>query len=109
MTKINTNTRWQAPSTEEILTRLDKQSIPFEGGEISALEAGIRLLYRRSLEGDVAASIDLQKMRDRCRVEEPMTHGYLVVPEAPPLDVYEKLVYEQQAQYRERDYGKEEL
>lgn len=90
--------------TDEILARLDEQVVEIDGRKMSFLEGTITLLYKRALEGDVSASIDLQKMRDRCEVEDPRKYGVLLVPEPLPEDEYEKAVAEQQAPFRDSSY-----
>ena len=95
-----------ARHASDILRELDGETVSFNGEEISMLEAGIRLLYARSLNGDVQASIELEKIRDRCGADKPpKKYGCLVVPEPMSLDDFAKFAFEQQAQFRERDYG----
>lgn len=95
------------PRAADILRNLDCETVELNGVQMTMLEAGIRLLYARSLKGDIRASFDLQRMRDRCSADtEPRPAGCLVVPEKIPDDEWERLAYEQQRPFRESDYGK---
>jgi hypothetical protein len=96
-------------STNELLTALDQQVVKVDGLKMSALEATLRLLYKRSLRGDVSASVDLQKIRDECRVEEPQTYGVLLVSEPMSEEDFELEAFNQQAQFREGNYSAEGL
>lgn len=87
----------------DILYDLDCETLMLEGREISMLEAGILLLYSRSLKADMGAAIDLQRIRDRCGAESvPRPAGVLVVPEKITLEEFEKRASEQQRQFREK-------
>lgn len=94
----------------DILYDLDCETLTFNGEEISMLEAGIRLLYSRSLKGDIGASLDLQRIRDRCGAESvPRPAGVLVVPEKVTLEEFERRASEQQRQFREKPNPDDEL
>ena len=87
----------------DILHDLDCETVILEGREISMLEAGILLLYSRSLKGDIGASVDLQRIRDRVRAEiAPRPPGVLVVPGPISLEEFKRRAYEQQSQFREQ-------
>ena len=93
----------------DILYDLDCETVILEGREISMLEAGILLLYSRSLKGDIGASVDLQRIRDRVGAEiAPRPAGVLVVPEQIPLEQYARRAYEQQCQFREQPCPEDE-
>ena len=93
----------------DILYDLDCETVTLNGEEISMLDAGIRLLYSRSLKGDIGASFDLQRLRDRCGAESvPRPAGVLVVPEKISLEEYEHRAYEQQRQFREQPCPEDE-
>lgn len=87
----------------DILHDLDRETLILEGREISMLEAGILLLYARSLKGEIGASVDLQRIRDRCGTEtvsRPV--GVLAVPQKQTLEEFERMAFDQQRQFRER-------
>ena len=96
-------------STDEILTAIDEQIVEFEGRKMSALEAKIRLVYQRSVGGDVACSVYLQQLRDRCQVEDRKPCGVLLVPPMLSIEEFTKLAYEQQAPFRNGTYEFENL
>lgn len=97
------------PRSADILRNLDRETVCFNGDEISMLEAGIRLLYARSLNGDLGASLELQRIRDRCGAETvPKAAGCLVVPEAISLEEWTRRAHKQQAPFREQRYPGEE-
>jgi hypothetical protein len=76
--------------------------VEFEGRVMSAREAMLLGVYNRSLNGDIDASIELQRMRDECIDDDTPVAGCLVLPESPPLEEFERIAYEQQAKFRER-------
>ena len=87
----------------DILHDLDRETVTLNGEEISMLEAGIRILSSRSLKGDIGASVDLQRIRDRCGTETVSPRiGVLAVPEKQTLEEFERRAYEQQSQFREQ-------
>ena len=91
------------PRATDILRDLDRETISFNGDEISMLEAGIRLLYSRSLNGDIGATFELQRIRDRCGAETvPKAAGCLVVPQPISLEEWTRRAYKQQAPFREK-------
>ena len=94
------------PQVSEIVQSLDSETITVEGRRISMREAHLTLLYRRSLKGDILASVELQRIRARCGAEtSPQKVGVLVAPEPMGLDEFAELAFKQQAQFRERNYG----
>jgi len=98
------------PRTSDIVRDLDRETVELNGEEISMLEAGIRLLYSRSLKGDISASVDLQRIRDRCGAESvPRRAGCLVVPPKMSQEEWGRMAFEQQRQFREGPYPIGEL
>ena len=96
-------------SAVEILRDLDCETLTLNGQEISMLEAGILMLYSRSLKGDIGASVDLQRIRDRAGAEiAPRPPGVLVVPPPISLEEFERMAYEQQCQFREQPCPEDE-
>jgi hypothetical protein len=87
----------------ELLRDIDAETLEFQGRRISRLEAMMRIVYARALKGDVRASEELQRARDRGQVDTPPKKvGCLVVPEPMSLDEWERLAAEQQAPFREK-------
>ena len=91
------------PATpSDMLRDIDGQPVVYDGQTISKREAQLRLDYVRSLSGDSKASVRLQRVRDRCGLDKMEKQaGCLVVPEAPSLEEFERMAYEQQCQFRE--------
>jgi hypothetical protein len=102
------NRRPQRP-TGEILTDLISGVVTFEGRRISMRELMIRAMQNSSLNGDIDAALDLHKLREASGVDDQQIVGCLVVPEQIPLDQWERLAAEQQAKYREKNYGNDAL
>lgn len=87
------------PPAADILRNLYRETVELNGEEISMLEAGIRLLYSRSLKGDTNASVDLQRIRDRCGAESvPRPAGFLVIPEKVSQEEWERKAFENHRQ-----------
>lgn len=95
--------------TGDILARLDERIVEVDGLKMSALEAKIRVLYARCLSGDVSASVDLQKLRDECQVEDSRVYGVLLLPEPLSEEEWERAAAEQQAQFRSASYAEKGL
>lgn len=94
------------PSAAEIMRELDSATIEIDGRHISTREGEIRLLYSRALKGNVPASKELQRIRDRTGAEAPpRIQGVLVVPESISEEEWEKLAFEQQRPFREHPNG----
>jgi len=99
-----------ARQSSDILRDLDCETVQLNGEEISMIEASIRLLYSRSLRGDISASVDLQRIRDRCGAESaPRRTGCLVVPPPMSQEEWGRMAFEQQRQFREGPYPTGEL
>lgn len=94
--------------TASLLKTLLGKTVTIDGQAISTREALIRMLYRDSLDGDINASIDLQKLRDACGLKDNAPRiGCLLLPEPEPEEEWERMAYEQQAPFREKNYGKD--
>ena len=92
----------------EILQSLNSETVELDGRKITKREAHLTLLYMRSIKGEISASVDLQRIRAACRADKPPEKvGYLVVPEPMSEEAFAKFAYEQQAQFREPNYGKD--
>ena len=73
-------------------------------------EGELRLLYAKALKGNVRASIELQAIRDRTGADKPLKPaGCLVVPPPLKLDEWERMAAQQQAPYRSKGYGIDEV
>ena len=95
-----------SPSAAAIMRELDSETIEVGGQRISTREGEIRLLYAKALKGNVAASKELQRIRDRTGSEAPPRRcGVLVVPEPTDPYEFEKVLFEQQRQFREHPNG----
>ena len=95
-----------SPSAAQIIRELDSATIEVGGEQISTREGEIRLLYVKALKGNVAASKELQRIRDRTGAEAPpRRYGVLVVPAPLGLEEFTKMAYEQQRQFRENPNG----
>jgi hypothetical protein len=93
----------------EVLKDLLSKVIAFDGKKLTTREAMIRSLSNQALAGDIDAALDLQNLRDQAGVkDEPARVGVLLLP--PPMsgEEFERMVYEQQAPFREKNYGKVE-
>lgn len=101
MRKIVTAT---SGSTSEILAELFSKVVTVEGRKMSMREAMLRNLQSASLGGDMDAAIELQRLRDLNNVEDGRVIGCLLVPEIPANE-WERLAYEQQAPFREKNHG----
>ena len=98
----------QSPASDAtaIVQSLNSETVELEGRSISRREAHLTFLYVRSIKGDISASVELQRIRAACRADKaPEKAGYLVVPEPVSDRDFERMAFEQQAQFRERDYG----
>lgn len=93
-------------STSAIVSELFSKVVTLEGRKMSMREAMLRGLQNAALGGDMDAAIELQKLRDLNNVEDHRVVGCLVVPEIP-ADEWERLVYEQQAPFRDKNHGKD--
>lgn len=92
-----------------ILRDIDGRPVVYDGQTISKREAQLRLEYVRSLSGDSKASVRLQRVRDRCGLDKIEAQaGCLVVPEAPGLDEFERMAFDQQRQFREKPHSEDE-
>ena len=93
-------------SVAEIMRELDSATIEIDGQQISTREGEIRLLYAKALKGNVTASKELQRIRDRTGAEAPpKVYGVLVVPEPISFEEWAKKASEQQRQFRENPNG----
>ena len=90
----------------DILRDIDEQTVRFGGTTMSKREAELRLLYARALNGNSKASQQLQRVRDRASSESlEQKVGCLLAAEPISEEEYERLAYEQQAPFREQQYG----
>lgn len=86
-----------------ILRDIEEQSVVLDGETMSKREAQLRLDYARALNGDSRASARLQRVRDRCGLDKVDAQaGCLLVPEPLSPDEFERMAYEQQAQFRDK-------
>ena len=100
------NTQSASSDAIAIVQSLNSETVELEGLKISKREAHLTLLYMRSIKGDISASVELQRIRERSGVNAPQEAvGCLVVPGMLDLEEFTKLAFEQQAQFRERNYG----
>ena len=74
---------------------------------MSVREAMLRRLQNSSLAGDMDAAAELQNLRDTNKVDGQPVNGCLLLPDQISLEEWERLAAEQQAPFREKDYGKE--
>ena len=89
-----------------IVRNLNSETVELEGCKISKREAHLTLLYMRSIKGEISASVELQRIRERSGANVPREAvGCLVVPGMLDLVDFTKLAFEQQAKFRERNYG----
>lgn len=97
-------------SAAEIMRELDAATIEIDGEQISTREGEIRLLYAKALKGNIAASKELQRIRDRTGAEAPpRQYGVLMVPEPMGMEQFAKKAFEQQRQFREQPNGPDDL
>lgn len=103
VTLVSTPTK----SAADVLADLFRTPVKFEDREISAREAYIRALSNESLAENMDSALELQQLREACGVEDRKAVGCLVVPGPLSDDEFERLAYEQQAEFREKNYGKD--
>lgn len=97
-------------SAGAILRDIEQTTIVINGETISRREGEIRLLYAKALKGHVGASTELQSIRDRTGADRlPKPAGCLVVPEPISLGEWERRAAAQQAPYRSKSYGIDEV
>ena len=100
------NRQSQPADAIAIVRSLNSETVELEGRKISKREAHLTLLYMRSIKGEISASVELQRIRERSGANVPQEAvGCLVVPGMLELEEFTKLALEQQAQFRERNYG----
>lgn len=93
-----------------VLTDLLSQVVTIEGRKMTMRQGMLLALSNRSLGGDMDAALELQRLRDECGIKgDVVQFGYLLVPEAIPDAEFKRLAYEQQAPFREKNYGKDSL
>ena len=93
-------------SAADLLAEMLEKPVEIDGLEMTFREAMLRSLYRKSLGGDIGASIELQDLRERSAVTDaPEKLRCLVVPELVDPDDFATRVFEQQRQFRERTKG----
>ena len=93
----------EADVVKELLSKV----IAVDGKKMTTREAMIRSLSNQALTGDIDAAIDLQNLRDQAGVkDEPARVAVLLLPPPMSEEEFERMVYEQQAPFREKDYGK---
>lgn len=103
VTPVSTPTK----SAADVLAGLFRTPVKFEDREISAREAYIRALSNESLAENIDSALELQQLRDECGIKDDAQKvGYLIVPEPLSDEEFERLAYEQQAPFREKNYGK---
>lgn len=91
-----------------VLTDLLSQEVTIEGRKMTMRQGMLLALSNQSLAGDMDAAMELQKLRDECGIkDDARLVGYLVVPEPLADEEFERLAYEQQAPFREKNYGKD--
>ena len=100
------NTHSRPSDAIAIVQNLNSETVELDGRKINKREAHLTLLYMRSIKGDITASVELQRIRERSGANAPQEAvGCLVVPGMLDLEEFTKLAFEQQAQFRERNYG----
>ena len=93
----------------EVLKELLSKVVTVDGKKMTTREAMIRSLSNQALAGDIDAAIDLQNLRDQAGVkDEPARVGVLLLPPPMSEEEFERVAYEQQAPFREKNYGKVE-
>jgi hypothetical protein len=98
-----------SPDAIAIVQSLNSETVELEGRKITKREAHLTLLYMRSIRGDISCSVALQRIRAACRADKPAEKvGYLVVPEPMSDAAFAKYAYEQQAKFRDANYGKDD-
>jgi hypothetical protein len=93
----------------EVLKGLISKVVTVDGKKMTTREAMIRSLSNQALTGDIDAALDLQNLRDQAGVkDEPAGVGVLLLPPPMSEEEFERMAYEQQAPFREKNYGKVE-
>lgn len=89
-----------------VLTDLFSQVVSIDGRKMTMRQGMLLALSNQSLAGDMDAALELQKLRDEYGIKDDARQvGYLIIPEIPE-DEWERMAYEQQAPFREKNYGK---
>lgn len=90
-----------------VLTDLLSQVVEVEGRKMTMRQGMLLALSNQSLAGNMDSALELQKLRDERGIkDDAQTVGYLVVPGPLSDEEFERLAYEQQAPFRDKNYGK---
>ena len=92
-------------SPAAVLKRADERKIDLNGREYTPFELEVMALQAKAAKGDVAASRQLSNLRKEMGLLKPEVTqrcGVLVAPMAIDEADFEKMVFKQQAKFRER-------
>lgn len=91
-----------------VLTDLLSQVVTIDGRKMTMRQGMLLALSNQSLASGMDAALELQNLRDECGIKgDVVQFGYLLVPEPIPDAEYKRLAYDQQAPFREKNYGKD--
>jgi hypothetical protein len=89
-----------------VLQNIFAETINVEGKEMNKLELLVRTNYSRAMKGEASAIRFLTRIIDKFPVADVARKGgVLVVPGTMPFDEWSVKAAEQQAKFREKNYG----
>lgn len=90
-----------------VLQGIFSETVNVEGQEMNKLELLVRTNYSRAMKGEPSAIRFITRIIDKFPVADvSRVGGVLVVPGTMPFDEWSAKAAEQQAKFREKDYGR---
>lgn len=89
-----------------VLQGIFAETVNVDGQEMNKLELLVRTNYTRAMKGEPSAIRFITRIIDKFQVADVSGGGgVLVMPGTMPFDEWSAKAAEQQAKYREKDYG----
>lgn len=90
-----------------VLQDIFAETVNVDGREMNKLELLVRTNYSRAMKGDASAIRFITRIIDKLPVADASrVGGVLVVPGTMPFDEWSAKAAEQQAKFREKNYGR---
>nr|WP_315459138.1 DUF5681 domain-containing protein [uncultured Sphingorhabdus sp.] len=90
-----------------VLQYIFAETVNVDGQEMNKLELLVRTNYSRAMKGEPSAIRFITRIIDKFPVADvSRAGGVLVVPGTMPFDEWSAKAAEQQAKFREKDYGR---
>jgi Family of unknown function (DUF5681) len=90
-----------------VLQYIFAETVNVDGQEMNKLELLVRTNYSRAMKGEPSAIRFITRIIDKFQVADVSRgSGVLVVPGTMPFDEWSAKAAEQQAKFREKDYGR---